>query len=97
MAIKYYREDLKNLKERRGKISEELQVTYKRNNKLVREVKKVFLESKDPITVPEIAKIVDYPTNEIFFAVMCLKKFNQLELLNKRGEFPSFGFKEEMK
>jgi hypothetical protein len=93
MTRNYYKEDLKKLKEK-ILVKEDLMDTYKKNRKLVNDVKKAIEELNKPVNVPELSEVVDYPSQDIFFAIMCLEKFNQLQVVSKRQEFPSFGFKE---
>ena len=94
MTKKYYLQDLKRLKEERGEVNDELMKSYKYNKQLIDTVRDEIKKNSGPTSVDDLSQNIDYPKNEIFFAIMALRMYNQLQIVNKRGEFPTFAFEE---
>jgi len=88
---KYYKEALHQLKEELGERDAVLKEANRNRSKLVRAVLKV-MKTKDVHTVPEIKEHVQFSTQEIFHAINFLMKYEGVTIVNKRGEFPEYGF-----
>ena len=93
MTKNFDKESLKQFKEYKGGPSEELMTHYKYTNKLVRAVRDA-IKKQGLQTVPEIAKATGYPTHEVYFAINALRKYEDLEIVDKSEEYPKFAFKE---
>ena len=91
MSQLYYKDALKRFKERTGGPSNDLKEHHKKMSKLIREVEDAIKDGKS--TVPEIADAIDRPTKDVFFAVNALRRWGNIEITNKRGEFPTYGIK----
>ena len=91
--VTYHKEALKAFKARHGGPSDEIKNIRKYNNTLVKEVKKAIQEIEENATVPLVTEKVDYPSDEVWYAFMALLKWDSLEMVSKRGEYPEFKFK----
>ena len=87
---KYYKEALKRLKAKRD-VSSELLETNRDRTKLVSAVKSA-IQKKDLHSVPEISTIVQFTPHEIFMAINFLMKYDNLVLLTKKGDYPTYGY-----
>ncbi|MHA1224024.1 MAG: hypothetical protein ACTSSG_00020 [Candidatus Heimdallarchaeaceae archaeon] len=87
---KNYREALKVLRERMGGPNKEVSQQVKSNNNLAKQVTEAIKGGLH--TVPEIAEKIGYPTDKVLWMVNALRKYNGLELIDKRGEYPKYDF-----
>jgi len=92
MTNSYYKDALKQFK-KRYPATQELKNHHKSMTVLLRKVKKAVEEGLS--TVPEIAESIEERPHRVVFAINALRRWQGVEITNKRGEFPQYGVKSE--
>jgi hypothetical protein len=77
------KESMKTARERRG-VSKEL-LAYQKEN--IRIHKAILEAASEPISVPDLAKIVDMPVEVVFWHVNALRKYDKMTDIRKSGEY----------
>ena len=86
------RKPIQVLRERRGGMSEEFKSYYQRQVKLRKEL--VAALKGGPKTVPELARALNLPGQEVIWHLMALRKYGEAAIVGQVGDYVQFGLKE---
>ena len=93
---KYYKAALDRLKADRGPVDPDFLARNKHRSRMIRAVGKA-IKDKELRTVPEIKAILYFESHEIVKAINHLMKYGGLKMINKRGEYPEYDYREDNK
>jgi len=81
------------LKESVGGVSKELLERYKNQNRVLKAIRGAL--KSGPKTVPDLAEELKLSTNTIFWYLMALRKYGEVEDIEERGSYIAYALKKE--
>ena len=89
---KYYKEALKALRTRMGGPNKDVAQQSKEHRQFAKKVKEAIKDGLQ--TVPEISEKIGYPAHEVLYMINTLRKYDDVEIIDKRSEYPKYDLKE---
>jgi len=81
------------LKESVGGVSKELLERYKAQNRVLKAIRGAL--KSGPKTVPDLEEELKLSTNTIFWYLMAMRKYGEVEEIEERGSYIAYGLKKE--